>query len=484
MNLNKTKRIFLLVICFFAISVMRGQTSMTLSSYEPHYLGRTEVVKEYKHPVTITSSNNDDGFGTLFSYNDSSHRAYRSLFNECNVTDFAIGGDTVFFCGNGMNGRAIIGFFDIDELFFGNGLYYYWDQYSVATQFYAEVFNKMVTYIDTNRSRHIVCVGVAKNVLGEKYPCIVDLFSENAGQYIAYNAGMIKDSLLVGSTMDIERLCSAVYGENRDSQYPECDYLIVGGVDSKQHLTLRFFNAQNPLSMTGPQNTLYTFDDYGSPGYDNRISKILLSTKSDHLVSVASVMRFPLMPMGQANFLKIHDINIFNLLGGMATAMTNSALLVVDNYNRVNKLDEFVYNYTTSRYALLFEGENDGEYGEEKSYFIETDNSLTTVLNSMSGADDGECGEKRFDAMDMFNSNMQYVMIGHCRDYVWQYNYGVETSGMQSGCLPQVEATLMESELAKSSRMSSIVEPYGGRNAFKTQGKGVGIYGIDMDCSH
>ncbi len=87
------------------------------------------------------------------------------------VSDFDVDGDSVFFCGNITNGQVFLGFFDINDLFFGSGAYSA-DITAINTLTgTVDSLSKMVTYKDSS-FRQIAAIGTSS--LG--FPCIVHIY--------------------------------------------------------------------------------------------------------------------------------------------------------------------------------------------------------------------------------------------------------------------------------------------------------------------
>lgn len=127
----------------------------------------------------------------LFLYADASLNAtYLPIDTNYNITDFVIDNDSVFFCGVNSKGKGFIGFFNINDFFFGSNSYFVYNH--VISSFVSEVSNltKLVSYLDGNHVRHIVSIG--KTLLGQY--CVVNVMYNGATSMWNYETGEIPAS--------------------------------------------------------------------------------------------------------------------------------------------------------------------------------------------------------------------------------------------------------------------------------------------------
>lgn len=483
-----------LVVAVIALSFplsTEAQTSKTSHFSQTYPLDNHNVVREYNYPVTIASAVSQLGI-SQFYYNVTGQSVVSAFLKASNVYDFVIDNDTVFYCGKENDGNGLIGFFNIQDLFFNGGRFYFSmdfpiNYYNVGQDqecYYAESFNKLVTYRDAMGKRHIVCVGQTRGNGGAR-PCIVDLFSDPNGAYLAYNAGMIDDTNIAGGMLDIKRFCTAAYPALDDMTRPAlpCDYLVVAGVDNDSNLSLRFFDAQDPLAVTGPQNTFYVFDSYYNPNRQRHVIDPLIYPMSDSTIAVASVLHYWMGNIGLVNLINFNEINIHQLLSGSATSMVRSVDMKTSAVGETTKLNQFVYNTSTSRFAALFEGFTQSN-GITKSYFVEVNYWLNSALNLLTGYEaNSTCVDKGFTGLDLYNSKSQYVLFGKCSGNVYQHNVGIETSGSASHCQPQTTATFTEVDSRTSHSFNSEVLILGWRNNIKSLSAMIETGNIEIDCN-
>lgn len=228
MSKKVIKSALVVVVIALSFPLSTGaQTSKTSHFTQTYPLDNHNVVREYNYPVTIASAVSQLGI-SQFYYNVTGQSVVSAFLKASNVYDFVIDNDTVFYCGKDNSGNGLIGFFNIQDLFFNGGRFYfsmdfpinnYLDEYNNQECYYAESFNKLVTYRDATGKRHIVCVGQTRGNGGAR-PCIVDLFSDPNGAYLAYNAGMIDDTNIASSMLDIERFCTTTYPALDDMTRP------------------------------------------------------------------------------------------------------------------------------------------------------------------------------------------------------------------------------------------------------------------------
>lgn len=256
------KHIICAVITMLCLPMSVGaQTSQTTHFSQSFPLGDHDVVKAYNETTAIASAIYEGYGATKFFYNVAGRTVRTSLLRMTNVFDFVIDNDTVFYCGVDNFDNAIVGFFNIQDLFFNGGQFYYSNSFHINNGGHtntANSFNKLVTYRDTVGKRHVVCVGKVKD-MDNTYPCIVDMISDPLLGFTSYHVGIVNDITLSNSMREIQRFCTAPRPAQTDmtQDYPPCDYLVVTGVDTTQEPCLRLFNAQEPFAATGPQHTLY-----------------------------------------------------------------------------------------------------------------------------------------------------------------------------------------------------------------------------------
>ena len=467
-----------------SVPVATAQSSAALHFTQGNDLEKYDIVKKYHYPSTIASSVIQGGGLTLFYYNDSSGTVRSAALRGYTVLDFEIDNDSVFFCGLDNDSNGIIGFFDIEDVYAGSGQIYVANSFRMGTYHNPNQLYKLITYFDTSGRRHVVCVGKTsyQHVTSS---CIVDMYSEPLMGFISYSAGRIDGSRIEDSQLDIVRFCTASYPLRDDTtrSYLPCDYLVTAGFRLDNKLCLRFYDAQDPLSSTGPQGTLYTFGVYSSGFEEQYITEVLLSAKTDSSVAVASVFHYPEPTSYHLNLLNISEINIYKLIYGAANSMMQSKEINILGMTEITKLSQFVYNTNKLSYAVLLNGlilPNSDEW----CTFIETTGTASSIVKVESGyISDTTCGEKGYTGMDLYNSNTQYVLFGHCRDNNSQCNYGVETSGSASECMPHGKGSINSLNPPTSYREDSSVNISRGRNTLQAVNVPIYEYSLTEDCN-
>lgn len=166
-------------------SVLLAQTSVLAHAKMPFPIEKT-IIREYSYPTTISYLANDScGY---FVYADASLSAiYSPMDAKYNITDFVIDNDSVFFCGVNSKGRGFVGFFDINDFFFGSNSYFV--DNNVIQTFLSEVsdLTKLVSYTDVSNVRHIVSIGTT--LLGQY--CVVNVTRNGASSAWNYETGEI-----------------------------------------------------------------------------------------------------------------------------------------------------------------------------------------------------------------------------------------------------------------------------------------------------
>ena len=168
MKKNIFKSILFLFI-LLSVANLSAQTSQIYEMQLPYPVSRT-IVREAAAPISIVYAETSQGH--YFIHNDHSGTQKMVEINSSfSVSDFDVDGDSVFFCGNIINGQVFLGFFDINDLFFGSGAYSA-DITAINTLTgTVDSLSKMVTYKDSS-FRQIAAIGTSSSGL----PCVVHIY--------------------------------------------------------------------------------------------------------------------------------------------------------------------------------------------------------------------------------------------------------------------------------------------------------------------
>lgn len=419
-------------ILFFLCGIVLGisafaQTSVTI--YEPNAYEMDDVViKEYNYPVAITSVYVSEEGCTMFAYRDATLTSIEVRLDNFHVRDFVIDNDTVFFCGQSKDGYGKIGFFDIQNLFFGGGTFCIFNTSGLPNNKYVADLSKLVTYtcIDENtlwQERHIVSVGYEIDSL---YGCLVDLFRDIDQSYFC-NTGYIPSSPQ-NSLRDI-----AVVG----------DYLVTAGFEHTQYLTLRAYKQDGAFSLYGIQNYVHIYNDFSQCDIREwKTDDALLATISDDKFATASICYNVKEDSWDKIIHRVHlaEYKLSTLLSHGSNSMLLSSEVYFPNYSTVNNLYGFVSNNTSSAFGVLLKSK------KGHSLFFETDHLLGSLYNRMTGyTGEEQCEDKGWQGLDLYNGDFRYVMSGRCSNDNALQTFQVETQGIQSACMPDAEYVIMES---------------------------------------
>lgn len=120
--------------CFILLALLFGVPLQAQSIiYDGNQGGETSIIRNYIDGVDITYTTSIDTY-ERFNYIDRNTLSIRTAYITIPlaVSDFVIMGDTVYFCGAYFNNnkptvcKAVYGYFDIYNVFFGGGAISYW----------------------------------------------------------------------------------------------------------------------------------------------------------------------------------------------------------------------------------------------------------------------------------------------------------------------------------------------------------------------
>lgn len=418
-------RKYIFFICGLTLSLSAiAQTSVSASRTNFYYLDNV-LIREYNYPETITSAYSNEVGGTVFSYDTITHAAKDMVIPNCIVRDFVIDNDTVFFCGQYSGLGGCIGFFDINDFFFGSGWFSLCFQWGLPDERIVEDLTKLVTYtrIDPNDQhyRHIVSIGYEKY---DSLGCIVDALLDGFG-YVVGSTGYVNYSG-VECFRDI-----ALVG----------DHLVTTGFENGPYITMRLYDRSNAL-YSGLQNSCYTFDNFNQCEEEKRIWKtkdILITPVSNKLFATASVEHKITDDYyeREKDRIMVAGFKKYQIEGHYVIDMTLSSELLYANHHTITNLYGFVFSTTHSTYGLLSNAYNN------KSLFLELNSSMDLALNSLSAYTGvNACQSKGLQGLDLYDGGDRYVMSGRCSNNGFTQTYLVETVGHQSQCLPSEDVEI------------------------------------------
>ncbi len=403
-------------IIFVLVIVQALCGSASAQSVTAHTLATSDVehviVKSYTYPATITSCNFSDPniFRSMFIYSDANHKSIQVILDGYRVNDFAIDNDTVFFCGH-SDTLGIIGFFNIQDLFFNSGTFRIQPHFDVYEFFSSTIsrpvenLTKLVTYSINSQKRHIVCIGYTNDYFhdGYHYSCIVDMHLDarrpispwyyESGTIHGSDSNYFKDITLAGN------------------------YVIAAGFDDYQYISMHLFKADDIFSSTGPQNNARVFLN-GSNKWDT-CDLLLTTVRNGVQSSIATATKWNVgysqgyMPIHLATY------GLSQLVAGSSSSMTGSAVMNVTGYDRPLRLYDFITirknnSYpvpATELFALVHLGENSSS--EECSIFSRINTNLQSAKKSILAnsycRDDYHRG---LQSVDRYNGNSQFVIAG------------------------------------------------------------------------
>lgn len=175
--------VFLFVLLLFGFNG-RTQTSVTASLTLPMVRPRT-IIREYISPISISYV--ESSKGNFFLYADTTLLAtYVPVDSSLIINGFVISNDTVFFCGKTLSGLGIVGFFDVNDYFFGSTDYFVIGSVLYSQNGKVANLSKIVSYVK-NGFRHIVTIGTTV----QNHYCILDFRKGGLTGMWSYKTGEV-----------------------------------------------------------------------------------------------------------------------------------------------------------------------------------------------------------------------------------------------------------------------------------------------------
>lgn len=175
-----------LILSTFSTGVL-AQTSVVAHVQLPFEIKNT-IIREHNYPATVSYLDNFFAVGGVFLYADASLAAtYLFIDSMYCVNDFVVDRDTVWFCGNLHGGKCFVGFFDINDFFWGTHNYNIADNVFYSTNSVVATLTKLVSYIDSANTRHLVAIGTTE--LGQY--CVMNVTYDVATSTWSYETGEV-----------------------------------------------------------------------------------------------------------------------------------------------------------------------------------------------------------------------------------------------------------------------------------------------------
>ena len=402
-------------------TVLHSQTSATaIDVVQEDAL--SSIIRDYNYNATIACYNLDNGM-SVFIHNNPNLYAKQVYIKNYYINDFVIDNDSVFFCGYSRGASdtlGIVGFFDIQDFFFGSGDLYVQKTFKVyyhpiLGDEYARNFTRLISYCNSFGQRHIVCVG--KGTFG--HGCVVESIFNDDGvppAFWSYIAG-ITEKNTIESFYDI-----MLYN----------DYVVTAGFyhSENMQLSLRVYNSDFVFDVTGPRDMRHTYDiqNYIS-GYSWAHDSVLLAYETNETFTTFTTLKV----QSNANPSRLHlaSFNLGNLLANNNTGMIWSAELYngfLTNYNRV---DNIVIDSAQRKCLIMYNWDVPQVPFSNTSAFCELDYPLPYTT--------GTLPEYHFDGITLqgltrYTAPAKYVMNGFFNSTPLNVFYSLETPGHLSGC--------------------------------------------------
>ena len=224
---------------------------------QPSRLFRHELSESISHTSTcwiddetyITSASHHGSMISRISIVNEERVCREVVLNDIFVSDLTIDNDTLFFCGRGGNSiRGIIGYANIEELFYGSGTYTLYDDFISNPNVVISEFDKLVSYISSSGQRHIVCI--ADNLY------MVDFIPQST-QYYNFLTASLQGFTLTESFQDIVYLPGNIIIASMDYTYNQPTKLVLRVFDSDNPITPSMNTVKHVFAQISDRNILH-----------------------------------------------------------------------------------------------------------------------------------------------------------------------------------------------------------------------------------
>lgn len=433
------KKLFFIVGCIFLLNTALGQTSTITSKLSLNGAVDDVVIREYRHPSTIscvfTRSNS-----TTFIYMNSSAMAKEFLVEDLKVNDMIISNgadgknDTVFFCGHHPStGLATFGYFNINNAFNGNGPIRFQDSIQSGEPGIIIADLTRMTQFSNNANTHYACVGT--NEIGN--PCLVEFVIGPAPSIWYYRSGTVTDSP--------EKFCDVKVVSNLMK-----DYLVTAGMDYDygRYLNLRIYNTSDIFATSGIQDKKHIFCIDTTFGVEWYNEDAFIRLVREGFFSTVSYLKPNLYdkingsdPVYPTNSLHVGVFSINALASGSLTSMNNSYVFEPLNIAQNNLMGyETGYGLFSTYDQSVLEKYRDASSNETSS-FCELKFDYGANLISAKRKD---APGMVFYRHDDYNSWTGYVLGGRESANPNMLVFGTDTYGSTDNCFAKANSMFLK----------------------------------------
>ena len=411
------KIVLVLMFLVTAVTSVNSQNSVVAGANLTYWKSRDYIIRQYNYPATILCFYDNLAGNTVFSYQNSSLQMQYRVLENFRVSDFVIDEDSVFFCGMGADTIGFIGFYDINDFFFGTGNYYIQNNFVFGPNdmYVAGNITRLVTYKSVTGNRHVVGIGYMRDYYSLEFGCLVDIVDDRVKGFLSYDVGYI-DKSFRDCFKDI-----IVIGDN----------LVTAGYEDNTFIHLRVYDKNDVFSLTGIQDVTHIFADYSHKWI---LDDLLLAKQSNTIFSTAS--RF-YSDSQHKSYDSVHlaKYTLPGLISHNTNIMISASEMASKDSPEITSLREYMYNPGKSHYALLCLGRDMGYQGEFDMSFLHV--LSQDLMNSSGGIvgdfNDGFVKIPQYQSFDLFGNDRDYV-FGGADTNSYRTVFGYEPTGTGSGC--------------------------------------------------
>ena len=450
------KNIIMLGIICILQGVAWGQSHVVS---EPHIVDAvSSVIREYNYPSTVTCVNIDDGT-TRFILSNPNMQTIERVITGYYVNDMVldVAKDSAFFCGYMLDDyhHAIIGFFNISSLFYGSGSISVQEVFTHQhTYDYVSNMTRMVSYLNSNNERHVVCIGNTK----EKSPCITDM---SVGGSNNYTVGLLKES-------------SEIFTDIKYIHTSTKDYLVTSGRNmpnnTRWYITLRYFDPNIVVSTPGFQDdeNTYCVATSTNPTGEWFGENVVLTQINDSIIATVSLKEKYFSPPAYGTDWVSSHVAFYNfnaILSGSLYGMTKSIEIDQQTRDLDGKMHRVTHSDSSERMVFLYSIIFPCSTSLGGNLFCDVDYNM---LGSAGTINVYNFPNNKLQGLDTYHGGVQYVMSGFHATSPNSHRYEVETFGVNSGCAESEERNYKEVPVYESIRTYRPFVIHVGRNSIKT----------------
>ena len=417
-------KIYLFVVAMLAVVPSMGQTSLKIREAQNDHQSTRSILRSKSDGEVINCKSG--GSMSVFSLVTEQQQFDERVLESVIVNDFVIDNDSVFFCGfDYTSGDYVAGFFDIMEFFYLNGAFNLIMGMGAPT-------TDLVTYLDSQNRRHIMCVG---------YNAIVSLCD-------------------TGSSWTMDRMFCDGLEQYHDITTAD-GYVVAAGIYNnsdnenvyalRRLLIVRIFDKDDPFSASSPCWTGHVFNDisnYGDRMWLEYDSVVAVGVPGTNSVTLAGTMlntpeENPWSSAVTRSYFAQIDIDM--AIANNPNAMTAALEVSHAYFHQGNGLMDVVWDDVRQTYIVVRGYNTPGLYGQNSNFF-ELPYSEWNLQTNVTVVYDTSSAQMLWQGAAVFDQALQYryIVSGIAHDSYepMHCKYAVWALGSNHECFPSTTSTV------------------------------------------